>query len=73
MFIVGKSFFSKSLSKLNIKPIAPLCIIHIVTLDIYQYSHMKIWDNVIALWGPKRLDIHQLGDSVYAVKTWISG
>ena len=29
MFIVGKSFFSKILSKLNIKTIAPLCVIHI--------------------------------------------
>ena len=29
MFIVGKSFFSKILSKLNIKIIALLCLIHI--------------------------------------------
>ena len=29
MFIVGKSFFSKTLSKFNIKTIAPLCVIHI--------------------------------------------
>ena len=27
MFNVGKSFFSKILSKLNIKTIAPLCLI----------------------------------------------
>ena len=29
MFIVGKSFFSETLSKLNIKTIAPLCVIRI--------------------------------------------
>ena len=31
MFIVGKgkSFFGKTLSKFNIKTIAPLCVIHI--------------------------------------------
>ena len=29
MFIVGKSFFNKILSKFNIKTIAPLCLIHI--------------------------------------------
>ena len=29
MFIVGKSFFSETLSKLNIKTIAQLCTIHI--------------------------------------------
>ena len=29
MFIVGKSFFSETLSKFNTKPIALLCIIHI--------------------------------------------
>ena len=29
MFIVGKSFFNETLSKLNIKPIAPLFNIHI--------------------------------------------
>ena len=29
MFIVGKSFFSETLSKFNIKTIAPLCVIHI--------------------------------------------
>ena len=29
MFIVGKSFFSETLSKFNIKTIAPLFVIHI--------------------------------------------
>ena len=29
MFIVGKKFFSKTFSKLNIKTVAPLCVIHI--------------------------------------------
>ena len=29
IFIVGQSFFGESLSKLNIKTIAPLCVIHI--------------------------------------------
>ena len=29
MFIVGKSFFSETLSKFNIKTIEPLCVIHI--------------------------------------------
>ena len=29
MFTVGKSFFSESLSKFNVKTIAPLCVIHI--------------------------------------------
>ena len=29
MFIVGKSFFSETLSKLNIKTVAPICFIHI--------------------------------------------
>ena len=29
IFIVGKSFFSKTLSKIKIKTIAPICVIHI--------------------------------------------
>ena len=31
MFIVGKSFFSETLSKLNIKTIGSLCVIHILS------------------------------------------
>ena len=30
MFIVGKSFFNETLSKFNIKTIAPLCVIQII-------------------------------------------
>ena len=38
MFIVGKSFFSKILSKLYIKTIAPLCLIHTAQKVLEMYS-----------------------------------
>ena len=37
MFIVGKSFFSKTLSKFNIKTIAPLCLLHI------PWTMLAVW------------------------------
>ena len=39
MFTVGKSFFSKILSKFNIQTIAPLCFIHIPQKMLAAYCY----------------------------------
>ena len=49
MFIVGSSFFSETLSKSNIKTIAPICLIHIPKKMLAvgplgpQYSLLFAW------------------------------
>ena len=48
MFIVGKSFFSEILSKLNIKTIAPLCIIHI-PYPIKNASHRTVRSTILLI------------------------
>ena len=43
MFIVGKSFFSETLSKLNIQTIAPLCFSYFKELTNREKKHLKMW------------------------------
>ena len=52
MLIVGKSFFSRILSKLNIKTIAPLCVIHIPLGPQYRVRAIDSENTVIVIqWG----------------------
>ena len=50
MFIVGKSFFSETLSKFNIKTIAPLSVIHI---PFYKGSFPDFSNSAYTFWRPK--------------------
>ena len=60
MFIVGKSFFSETLSKLNIKTIAILCIIHfpyqklVVAISNHILPYLSVFDKIrqyLGGWG----------------------
>ena len=64
MFIVGKSFFSETLSKFNIKTIAPLCVIHI-PLKILAVGPLGPQYSLLFAWYELGRDAHLASNVVY--------